>query len=330
MQRFVQPGSSLHLFINSKTTPGDFGALFEVSGSKSRAGSQINLNSSQIALDTMVPMDSNNPKMKSKDSKTRLNQRSSSITDDTTDSDSSLSSITNISAQNEYVSGDSTKARISAKSLPKINNFTKKKSMKRDKGGRAISEQPPAIQIQNSPSDIGITSPASPSAVSTSTFMTSIMSQQSRTGGLSAYEISPSGIQRNYMLDDFHIVRKIGKGGFATVFLVRMKSSNKKYFALKAIKKADVIKMKQEKQVMNEKNILKGIKHSFIVELFSAFQDTYHLYMVMEYIDGGDLFSYLRKLQVRAFIFFLRLIYSQALIYRNLQKTKPSFIFQKC
>ncbi|ORY45510.1 kinase-like protein [Rhizoclosmatium globosum] len=118
-----------------------------------------------------------------------------------------------------------------------------------------------------------------------------------KSAGLSAYEISNTQVQRSYTLDDFHIVRKVGKGGFATVFLVRMKASTGRYYALKAIKKADLIKLKQEKQVINEKAILKNIKHNFIVELYHSFQDTHYLYMIIEYIDGGDLFSYLRKVQ---------------------------------
>ncbi|KAI8608413.1 kinase-like domain-containing protein [Chytriomyces sp. MP71] len=124
-----------------------------------------------------------------------------------------------------------------------------------------------------------------------------LLSSDKRTAGLSAYEISTTQVQRGYALDDFHIVRKVGKGGFATVFLVRMKASTGRYYALKAIKKADLIKLKQEKQVINEKSILQSITHKFIVELYHSFQDTHYLYMIIEYIDGGDLFSYLRKVQ---------------------------------
>ncbi|KAI9345005.1 kinase-like domain-containing protein [Obelidium mucronatum] len=124
--------------------------------------------------------------------------------------------------------------------------------------------------------------------------------QEKRNAGLSAYEISAPPSTPNlkrYCLDDFHIVRRVGRGGFAIVFLVRMKQSTGRYFALKAIRKAEVVKLKQEKQIVNEKEILIRMKHNFIVELFHTFQDTHYLYMIMEYIDGGDLFSYLRKVQ---------------------------------
>ncbi|KAJ3161249.1 camp-dependent protein kinase catalytic subunit [Irineochytrium annulatum] len=158
------------------------------------------------------------------------------------------------------------------------------------------------------------------------------MTPQSKTGGLSAYEISPNAAtlnKRSYHLEDFHIVRRVGKGGFASVFLVRLKTSSGRYFALKAIKKADVLRLKQEKQVMNEKNILKGIRHSFIVELYQTFQDTFYLYMVMEYIDGGDLFSYLRKIQrfaeedakfyICEVLIALQYLHSENIVYRDLK-----------
>ena len=91
---------------------------------------------------------------------------------------------------------------------------------------------------------------------------------------MSAYEIGPApSALRTYCLDDFHLVRRVGKGGFATVYLVRLKASTGRYYALKAIKKADVVRLKQERQILNEKNILRGIKHPLIVELFVAFQD---------------------------------------------------------
>ena len=198
-----------------------------------------------------------------------------------------------------------------ARSLPKIASVLF--GTRPNKGPRAVSEQPPTHQIAtvDSVSTSAISSTQEKqhqqfkelqmsSNANISPFLTTIT--QNVKGGLSAYEISPASQQqlssRSYHLDDFHIVRRVGKGGFASVFLVRLKASSGRYFALKAMKKADVLKMKQEKQVMNEKNILKGIKHSFIVELYQTFQDTFYLYMVMEYIDGGDLFSYLRKVQV--------------------------------
>lgn len=152
-------------------------------------------------------------------------------------------------------------------------------------------------------------------------------------GVLSAYEIcqhsSSLSQQRTYQLDDFKIIRRVGKGFFGSVFLARLKASSGRYYAVKAIKKSDLIKLKQEKQVMNEKNILIKIKHNFIVELHLTFQDTYYLYMIMEYIDGGDLFSYLRKVTrfseeeakfyIAEVFIALEYLHSQNIVFRDLK-----------
>ncbi|EGF82479.1 hypothetical protein BATDEDRAFT_3752, partial [Batrachochytrium dendrobatidis JAM81] len=98
-----------------------------------------------------------------------------------------------------------------------------------------------------------------------------------------------------FTLDDYYIIRRVGKGGFANVFLIRLKGSTGRYYALKAIKKSEVVRLKQDKQIMNEKNILLDLKHSLLVELYHTFQNPTHLFMVMEFVAGGDLFTFLRK-----------------------------------
>jgi hypothetical protein len=121
--------------------------------------------------------------------------------------------------------------------------------------------------------------------------------------GLSAYEMHKPSVPKTYKLEDFHIVKRVGKGGFASVYLVRLKASTGRYWALKVIKKSEVVKLKQEKQILNEKNILRSITHPFIVEMTQTFQDQQYLYMVLEYLHGGDLFCYLRKSQVSIIVF---------------------------
>eukprot|EP00923_Selenidium_pygospionis_P006047 GHVN01010421.1.p1 GENE.GHVN01010421.1~~GHVN01010421.1.p1 ORF type:complete len:320 (+),score=47.77 GHVN01010421.1:212-1171(+) len=65
--------------------------------------------------------------------------------------------------------------------------------------------------------------------------------------------------------------------------------------ALKILKKALVIRLKQIEHVKNEKEILQRLNHPFIVNLWSTFQDERCLYMVMEYVNGGELFSLLKE-----------------------------------
>ena len=123
---------------------------------------------------------------------------------------------------------------------------------------------------------------------------------------LSAYEITEDNPSKLYTLDDFEVIRKVGKGGFARVFLVQQKKSNRKYYALKCIKKADIIRLKQERQIMNEKNILKKFKHNFIVDLFHTFQTQNYLFMTMEFVPGGDLYTLMKKTKVCYELFNLR------------------------
>ena len=66
-------------------------------------------------------------------------------------------------------------------------------------------------------------------------------------------------------------------------------------FALKIRKKSEVIYLKQVEHVKTEKKLLETISHPFIVNLMGAFQDEKNLYLMLEYIIGGEFFSHLRK-----------------------------------
>ncbi len=68
------------------------------------------------------------------------------------------------------------------------------------------------------------------------------------------------------------------------------------YVAVKKLKKVEVLRLKQVEHVMNEKSILMGLTHPFIVNLWATFQDLGALYLVMEFVQGGEVFSHLRKL----------------------------------
>jgi hypothetical protein len=117
---------------------------------------------------------------------------------------------------------------------------------------------------------------------------------------LSAHEMHPPPLKsdKEFSIDDFTVLRKVGKGGFAKVFLVRQKKSSQKYYAMKCIKKEDIIRLKQEKQILNEKNILTKFKHPFIVDLFHTFQTRTHLFMTLEFVPGGDLYTLMKTTKV--------------------------------
>jgi len=95
-------------------------------------------------------------------------------------------------------------------------------------------------------------------------------------------------------LEDFNVLETLGTGTFGRVRLAQHRKTGT-YFALKILKKHEVIRLKQVEHVLSEKSILNEINHPFIVTMSAAFQDSRNLYMTLEYVIGGELFSHLRK-----------------------------------
>lgn len=100
-----------------------------------------------------------------------------------------------------------------------------------------------------------------------------------------------------YTLTDFDIQRTLGTGSFGRVHLVQSKH-NQRFYAMKVLKKAQVVKMKQIEHTNDERKMLQRVKHPFLITLWGTFQDSKNLYMIMDFIEGGELFSLLRKSQV--------------------------------
>jgi hypothetical protein len=100
-----------------------------------------------------------------------------------------------------------------------------------------------------------------------------------------------------YTLTDFTIQRTLGTGSFGRVHLVQSKH-NQRFYAVKVLKKAQVVKMKQVEHTNDERRMLQQVKHPFLITLWGTFQDSKNLYMVMDFVEGGELFSLLRKSQV--------------------------------
>nr|KAJ3418595.1 hypothetical protein HK105_008125 [Polyrhizophydium stewartii] len=96
-------------------------------------------------------------------------------------------------------------------------------------------------------------------------------------------------------LDDLHVVRRVATGGFADVYLVRQKPAAGRYYALKAVRKADIAEAGLENQVLSEKRLLEAVSHNFIVKLHCTFQSKGLLFFVLEYIAGGDLYHALQR-----------------------------------
>jgi len=95
-------------------------------------------------------------------------------------------------------------------------------------------------------------------------------------------------------LDDLEVMRTLGTGTFGRVKMVRHKPTDCAY-ALKCMRKGQMIAMKQVDHVMNEKVIMEMCDHPFLLAAVATFQDATQLYMVFDLILGGELFTVLRE-----------------------------------
>ncbi|PYH98312.1 serine/threonine protein kinase [Aspergillus ellipticus CBS 707.79] len=99
---------------------------------------------------------------------------------------------------------------------------------------------------------------------------------------------------RKMTTDDFEPLLCLGKGSFGTVLLVRHVLTGKLY-AQKQFRKASLtVHKKLVEQTKTERTILESVnRHPFVVKLFYAFQDHEKLYLILEYAEGGELFTHL-------------------------------------
>ncbi|KAK6245388.1 hypothetical protein SCA6_008478 [Theobroma cacao] len=95
-------------------------------------------------------------------------------------------------------------------------------------------------------------------------------------------------------IDDFEIIKPISRGAFGKVFLARKRTTGD-LFAIKVLKKLDMIRKNDIERILAERNILIAVRNPFVVRFFYSFTCRDNLYLVMEYLNGGDLYSLLRK-----------------------------------
>lgn len=95
-------------------------------------------------------------------------------------------------------------------------------------------------------------------------------------------------------LDDFRTVKVIGKGAFGEVRLVQ-KTDTGKIYAMKTLKKEEMLKKDQLAHVRAERDVLAESNSAWVVQLFYSFQDPQTLYLIMEFLPGGDLMTMLIK-----------------------------------
>lgn len=91
---------------------------------------------------------------------------------------------------------------------------------------------------------------------------------------------------------DFQVISIIGRGAFGEVILVRHKSSSE-YYAMKKLRKADMLRKEHVNHAWSERHVLVAADHPFVCNLCFAFQNNDFLYLVMEFLAGGDLMTLL-------------------------------------
>ncbi|CAJ1367025.1 unnamed protein product [Effrenium voratum] len=110
----------------------------------------------------------------------------------------------------------------------------------------------------------------------------------------------------NLTFQDLEFVRVIGRGGFGVVKMVRAKKTGVRY-ALKCVRKRDVVEKNVQDALVSELSILKEVDHPFIIKFVRSFRNKTHVYFLMELVSGGELLDALDSLGL--------LKYNQALFY---------------
>ncbi|KAJ1971095.1 hypothetical protein H4R35_005469 [Dimargaris xerosporica] len=130
-------------------------------------------------------------------------------------------------------------------------------------------------------------------------------------------------------LDDFLVLRLIGRGAYGKVFLVQHKASGQ-YFAMKTVHKGRLAQCERDVAFTKaERTILEDVKHPFIVQLFYAFQTETKLYLILEYVSGGELFHHMNterlftervaRFFVAELVLALEHLHALGIIYRDLK-----------
>lgn len=95
-------------------------------------------------------------------------------------------------------------------------------------------------------------------------------------------------------VEDFEPLKVIGRGAFGEVRLVQKKDTGHVY-AMKILRKADMLEKEQVAHVRAERDILVEADHQWVVKMYYSFQDPINLYLIMEFLPGGDMMTLLMK-----------------------------------
>ncbi|NXM08982.1 PKN2 kinase, partial [Tyrannus savana] len=136
--------------------------------------------------------------------------------------------------------------------------------------------------------------------------------------------------KRTVELQDFHCIAVLGRGHFGKVLLAQYKATGKLY-AIKALKKKDIIRRDEIDSLNCEKRIFEVVNssdHPFLVNMFACFQTPHHACFVMEYTPGGDLMmrihedvfpEHMAQFYTACVVLGLQFLHEKKIVYRDLK-----------
>ncbi|NWY61391.1 PKN2 kinase, partial [Chionis minor] len=137
--------------------------------------------------------------------------------------------------------------------------------------------------------------------------------------------------KRTIQLEDFHCIAMLGRGHFGKVVLLAQYKATGKLYAIKALKKKDIIRRDEIDSLNCEKRIFEVVNssdHPFLVNMFACFQTPHHACFVMEYTPGGDLMmrihedvfpEHVAQFYTACVVLGLQFLHEKKIVYRDLK-----------
>ncbi|XP_077334810.1 serine/threonine-protein kinase N3 isoform X1 [Lithobates pipiens] len=219
----------------------------------------------------------------------------------------------------------STPTEIHANSA-NYSNIPIKKLVFTDESSFKPPPKPPRIYLPLQSEKVGAPMDSSPKLPAKS--VKRIHSEESNTQATS--ELPKLHRKHVLSLDDFTCVSVLGRGHFGKVLLAEYKETEKLY-AIKALKKRDIVSRDEFESLQCEKRIFEVVNssgHPFLVNLFACFQTPEHTCFVMEYMPGGDLMMHIHanvfsqpatRFYSACVILGLQFLHEKKIIYRDLK-----------